>query len=67
MKTKEEILNQLYITAEDLMILIPTLKYNSSLKYIKEIQEEMEKKKLFIPTSKNKLALTKIAKKKFGF
>lgn len=67
MKTKDEILEQIYITAEDLMILIPSLKYQRALNYIKEVQEEMEQKKYFVPISKNKLALTKLVRKKFGF
>ena len=66
-KTKEEILEQLYVTAEDLMILIPTLKYQRALNYIKEIQVEMEQKKYFVPVSQTKLALTKLIRKKFGF
>lgn len=67
MKTKEEILNQLYITAEDLTILIPTMNYQKALGYIKQTQEEMKEKNLFIPETKTKLALTKLIRKKFGF
>ena len=66
-KTNEEILNQLYVTANDLMILIPNLKYQRALGYIKEIQQEMEQKKYFVPVSQTKLALTKLVRKKFGF
>ena len=66
-KTNSEILNQLYITAEDLMLLIPNLKYQRALDYIKEIQQEMEQKKYFVPVCQKKLALTKLVKKKFGF
>ncbi len=67
MKTKEEILNQLYITAEDLMILIPEIKYQRALGYINEIQKEMQEKNYFIPISQKKVALTKLIRKKFGF
>lgn len=66
-KTKEEILNQLYITANDLMILIPNIKYQRALGYINEIQKEMKEKKYFIPISQKKLALTKLVRKRFGF
>ena len=66
-KTKDEIFEQLYITADDLMILIPSLKYQRALNYIKEIQEEMVQKNYFVPVNKNKLALTKLVRKKFGF
>lgn len=66
MKTKEEILNQTYLSATDLKILIPTLGINKCVKYIKEIRTEMEEKGYFIPETKPYLALTKLVKKKFG-
>lgn len=65
-KTKEEILNQLYITAQDLKILIPKLGINKCREFIDKIQEEMKEKNYFIPDSKPKLALTKLVKKRFG-
>ena len=67
MKTKEEILNQTYLSATDLKILIPTLGINKCIKYIKETRVEMEEKGYFIPETKPYLALTKLVKKKFGF
>lgn len=66
MKTKEEILDQLYINAKDLKILIPNLGINKCVKYIKELQNEMKKKGYFVPETKEYLALTKLVKKKFG-
>lgn len=66
-KTNEEILKQLYISAYDLQLLIPGISYATSLKYIKEIRKEMEKKNMFQPESKTLLALTKLVRKKFGF
>lgn len=66
MKT-EEILNQLYLSANDLMILIPNLNYKKAIKYINEAQEEMREKNYFVPESRTKVALTKILRKKFGF
>lgn len=67
MKTKEEILEQLYVSAKDLKILIPTIGINGAKKAIKEIQEEMKEKGYFVPETKTLLALTKLVKKRFGF
>lgn len=66
MKTNDEILNQLYISASDLQILIQPMGRTTAIKYIKEIQEEMKEKGLFIPNTKTKLALTKLVRKRFG-
>lgn len=65
-KTKEEILNQTYINAKDLKILIPNLGVNKCLKYIKDLQEEMKEKNMFIPDGKEYLAHIKLVKKKFN-
>lgn len=66
-KTKDEILDQLYISAHDLQKLIPGITYANALAYIKSIQGEMKKKNLFVPNGQTKLALTKLVRKKFGF
>lgn len=66
MKTKENILDQLYISASDLQILIQPMGRTTAIKCIKEIQEEMKEKGLFIPNTKTKLALTKLVRKRFG-
>ena len=66
MKTKEEILNQLYLTADDLQKLVPEMKYQRALDIINDVREEMEEKKYFLPISRKKLALTKLVKKKLG-
>lgn len=66
MKTKDEILSQLYISAQDLKILIPTMGIQNCVNVIKEIREEMKIKKLFVPQSKPLLAQTKLVRKKFG-
>ena len=60
-------LQQYYISAKDLRMVIPTLGINKSIEYIKMIQEEMKQKGYFIPQTKELLALTKLARKKFGF
>lgn len=65
-KTKEEILEQLYISAYDLQLLIP-MSYSTALEYIKKKQKEMEEKKLFVPPGKTKLALLKLIRKECGF
>ncbi len=63
----KDILNQHYITANDLMKIIPEITYHRALEYIKEARDDMKEKGYFLPTSKKKVALTKIIKKKFGF
>lgn len=66
MKTKEEILNQLYISAEDLRVLIPMGKVNA-VKAINELQADMKKLGYYVPNTKKHLALTKLVRKKYGF
>ena len=39
-KLKEEVLEQTYLSAYDLQILIPTISYRNALNYIKEMQEK---------------------------
>lgn len=65
-KTNKEVLEQSYITAKDLQILIPNLGYTTALSYIDDIREEMEEKGYFVPKGKTKVALTKLVKKKYG-
>lgn len=67
MKTKEEILEQTYISPQDLKQLIPTMGEEKCRTYIKEIREEMKDKGLFVPRTTPRLALTKLVRKKFGF
>lgn len=66
MKTKDDILNQIYITADDLRILVPEFTYYKALDFINEIQEEMKEQQMYIPGCKKKLAATKLVKKKLG-
>lgn len=66
MKTKEEILDQLYISPRDLKLLIPAMGRQSCLKLIKDIREEMEMKKMFVPKSRPLLAQTKMVRKRLG-
>ena len=66
MKSNDEILNQLYISANDLQILIQPMGRTTAIKYIKEIQEEMKEKGLYVPNTRTKLALTKLVRKRFG-
>lgn len=66
MKSKEEILNQVYMSAQDLKTLIPNLGVNKCVAYIKMIRNEMKEKGYFVPETKEYLALTKLVRKKFG-
>ena len=66
MKTKEEILEQTYMTAKDLKILIPNIGINQCRKYISEMIEEEEKKGFFIPKCKTLIIPTKVVRKKFN-
>jgi len=65
-KTTEEILNQKYMSAQDLKVIIPSLGINKCTEYIKKIQDEMKEKGYFVPETKKYLALTKLVRKKFG-
>ncbi len=66
MKNREEILNQDYLTANDLRQLIPTMGLGNCLNIIDEVRAEMEKKGYFVPKTKPRIALTKMVKKKLG-
>lgn len=66
MKTNKEILEQIYISAEDLIQLIPGLKLYKARIYISEIIKEMEEQNMFIPKTRQRLAATKLVKKKLG-
>ena len=66
MKTKEEILDQLYISPQDLKALIPKLGIQQCRDYIDEVRIEMKNKGYLVPQSKPRLALTKLIKKKLG-
>lgn len=65
-KNSEEILEQIYVSADDLQILMPGASYNQRLNLIKEIRTEMQEKNLYVPSGKILLASTKILKKKCG-
>lgn len=66
-KNIKEVLDQQYLTAKDLMLIIPKLSYRRALEYIDDAREEMKQKNYFVPEGRTKVALTKIIKKKFGF
>ena len=66
MKTKEEILDQLYISPQDLKILIPAMGIRNCTNVIKKLREEMEMKKMFVPKSRPLLAQTKLVRKRLG-
>lgn len=66
MKTKEEILNQPYLSPTDLKILMPTVSIGNCRNMINSIREEMKEKGLFVPQTTPRLGLTKLIKKRFG-
>lgn len=66
MKTKEEVLEQSYISPQDLKILMPTVGIDNCRNIIAEIRTEMKAKGLFVPQTTPRLALTKLVKKRFG-
>ena len=67
MKSKDDVLEQTYMDAKDLKIIIPGLNINKCREFIEEIQQEMEQKKLFIPPgTKPRRALTKLVRKRLG-
>lgn len=67
MKTKEEVLDQTYIDANDLRILIPKLNIVKCREFIEDVQQEMIEKKLYVPPStKPRRALTKLVRKRLG-
>lgn len=66
MKTKEEILNQIYISPQDIKMLVPSMGIDLCRKYIDLARAEMKEKNYFVPDSKPKLALTKVVKKIMG-
>lgn len=65
-KTKEEILNQTYLSPQDLKDLMPTMGIDRCRNYISLVRNEMEQKGYYVPQTKPRLALTKLVRKKFG-
>jgi hypothetical protein len=66
MKTKEEILEQLYISPKDIKTLVPSLGMEICREFIDLARNEMKEKGYFVPETKPKLAITKIVKKMIG-
>ena len=64
MKTKEEILNQVYMTVKDLKA-ITGLGLGRCQNIMKELREEARELGYYIPIERNILVPTKIVKKKF--
>lgn len=65
-KTIEDVLEQKYLSANDLQIIIPTLGYLKALEYIKIFRKEMESLGYFVPGGKKQIALTKLVRKRLG-
>lgn len=66
LKDKDAILNQPYMSAKDLKMLMPTMGIDICRNFIDEIRAEMKEKKLFVPETKPRIALTKMVRKKTG-
>lgn len=64
--TNEEILNQLYLSPQDIKKLVPSLGIELCREFIDIARAEMKEKGYYVPETKPKLALTKIVKKKIG-
>lgn len=56
-----------YLSANDLMEIIPNLTYDNAIKYINKAREIMKEENLYIPITRPKLALTSVVRKMFGF
>lgn len=65
-KTREQILNQDYMSAKDLKILIPTLGINNCRSIINEVVIDMRNDGCYVPLGRPIIALTKYVKKKLG-
>lgn len=63
----EKLKNKDYLSANDLMEIIPNLTYDNAIKYINKAREIMKEENIFIPITRPKVALTKIIRKMFGF
>ena len=55
-----------YISAKDLMELIPNLTYDNAIKYINKARTIMKERNYLIPIARPKVALTKIVLEMFG-
>ncbi len=62
MKTKEEILNQIYVNTNDILQLLPIGK-TQALKVAKELRQKAIDQNYFIPMSKKILVPTKVLRK----
>lgn len=63
----EKLKNKDYLSANDLMEIIPNLTYDNAIKYINKAREIMKEENLYIPITRPKLALTSVIRKMFGF
>lgn len=65
-KDRNEILEQVYVSADDLEVLMPGVSYGQRLTLIKEIRNEMKQKNLYLPQGRTLVASTRLLKKKCG-
>ena len=57
---------KIYLTAKDLMDIIPNLTYDNANKYINKARKIMKDRNYLIPITRPKVALTKIVLEMFG-
>lgn len=65
-KSIKDILDQQYVTVDDLRIVIPEMSYAEALKLIKSVRETMNSENYYVPECRKLLALTWMVKKKLG-
>lgn len=65
-KTRAQILNQDYLSAQDLKMLIPNLGEGRCRDIIKATIEDMKQDGCYIPNGRTYIALTRYIKKKLG-
>lgn len=67
MKSRDEVLNQYYLTPKDIKVLIPDMNIERCREIIEDVRIEMTNKNLYVPPgTKPKRALTKLVIKKLG-
>lgn len=65
MKTKEEILNQEFMTTNDLRI-VTGMGINKCIKVMGEIKKDMIENNMFVPYEKKLMLPTKVVRKRLG-
>lgn len=67
MKQKDILKEKEYLTANELMLIIPNLTYLNAIKYINLARDKMQAKGYYVPITKPRVALTSVIREIFGF